>query len=193
MADSENEPAAVEKRPRPRWFWWVCGVLRGIWKAAFTPVTREAWWTRYVVYGLFAVIVVAVCIPVYSDGPGRSPQARSRAMTEWIFPALKMYAGDHDGRFPLTLWELVPHYVSEEVLDQSAYPDERWQRRYEWLYFSGATETTPANTILLASPEIGGQRRSQYRVIIRADGSTAFVSEEAFRKARPDRNAPRTR
>ena len=163
MADSENEAAPAEKKSSPRWVWIA-------WSAT-------------------ALLLASIAIPVYSDGPSMSPLVRNRVGRTTIFLAVKMYAGDHDGRFPSSLRELVPQYLSEDDFENSAWLDTKSLRRYEWLYFPGATETSSSDTIILASPGIGGKRPSEYRVVIRADGSGSVLFEKRFRELRPDRPA----
>ena len=153
MADSENEPVPAEKKPVPRWIWWVCGILG-------------------------AAFLVQIAISIYGRPSSPAFLTRSRAEGRSIFPALKMYAADHAGRYPRTLSELVPNYISHRI----AYRDPVSRRSYDWMYIQGLNETSPANWIVLASPtdQPDEDPNKLIRIVVRNVGDAEIISTDEF-------------
>ncbi len=100
------------------------------------------------------------------------------------FPALKMYASEHGGRYPFALGELEPDYLPPGASQTEAYRDPDSKRRYDWLYIPGLGETSPADWIVMASPSGQSANRADQaqRIILRNDGSVRFVDEAAYQR-----------
>ena len=92
------------------------------------------------------------------------------AMAKGIFPALKMYAGDHGGRYPITLQELEPDYLAN--FETIRYRAPEAGRRYDWFYIQGLREDSPAHWIVLASPtdQTGTDPAHRGRIAVYNDG-----------------------
>ncbi len=73
--------------------------------------------------------------------------------------ACKLYASDHEGRYPARLEELVPEYL----------PDKKLIGGYDCL---GGTDTEAANTLLLRSKSLTKDGR---RIVVRSDTTVELV------------------
>ena len=100
---------------------------------------------------------------------------KSLAQAKQIGVACKLYAADHDGKYPPTLDALLPDYLADnKVLVSPFAPDEPMG----YTYHPGLTEKSPPATILLEdqyAPSVAGQK-----VVIRADatGEVTKATEE---------------
>ena len=74
--------------------------------------------------------------------------------------ACKLYASDHEGRYPTKLDELVPEYLSDKKLIGG----------YDCL---GGTDTEAANTVLLRSKSLTKDGR---RIVVHSDTSVVLVA-----------------
>ena len=167
MADSANEAVSSPKRYR-----------FGIWVAIIVGI---------------AALLSAFIFPLCSYARRQQTAVFNFHCGLQIFSALEKYAQVHAGRFPQSLQELIPQYVTEEALDRLAYMDLESSNRYEWIYFPGVLQTSPPETLVLASPRFDIEKHHTNRIVIRADGSNRFLSEKTFREQRPDRFAvPKT-
>lgn len=93
------------------------------------------------------------------------------------FPALKMYASDHGGRYPFALAELEPDYLPSGASQTEAYHDPDSRRRYDWIYIAGLGDTSPADWIVMASPSGQSENRTdQARRIICATTAASASS-----------------
>ena len=152
MADSANEPVQEEKKPVPRWIWWVCGV--------------------------FALALL--CFLFYGQPAERAIRTKNFLRGKSLFPAIKMYAHDHDGQYPRSLSELVPDYLGS--VETSKYQDRDSQRRFDWFYIQSLSETSPATWIVLASPteQISGDRERRERIVIYNSGIADILPTGKF-------------
>lgn len=149
--------ADVQKPRRFRWLFWL---------------------------SMAGLLALAVTFPVCDGRAERSASVVNLLNAKSIFPALKLYAGDHDGRYPMSLRELVPAYPSQEHFEKAQFRDIDSDRRYEWAYVPGLIETDPANWIILASPtdQALEDAERKTRVIVRNDGSAFLASEAKLRQ-----------
>ena len=102
----------------------------------------------YVFIVLFAVILAGIALPVFNAVSERGRAAKSLGQAQQIGLACKMYAADNDGRFPKTLDELVPTYLSDKRLFICPLDSGKSPMGYE--YFGG-TENDDPHKILLQS------------------------------------------
>ncbi len=82
------------------------------------------------------------------------------AEAKQIAIACKLYASDHEGRYPARLEELVPEYL----------PDKKLIGGYDCL---GGTDTEEPNTVLLRSRSLTKEGR---RIVVHSDASVHLVA-----------------
>ena len=117
---------------------------------------------------------------VYFDG-GRSPVTKSISNCRQIVMALKWYASDHQGAYPLTLSEL----VSKDVLSHEDF--ERFNKAIlvdglplPWVYLPGLNDASPGDLPVVVSP--APVSRSGY-VVGWNDGGAMMINREEFEEA----------
>ena len=98
---------------------------------------------------------------------------------------LEGWANDHDGQYPLTLQQLVPMYMDEEVFfnycSWSAFSDGEAE---PLVYLGGLlTASAPGNLPLLVSPRPFASGRY---LVARKNGSVRAVSPEVYQQAMAD-------
>ena len=108
----------------------------------------------------------------------RSPRIENMVRQRSLFPAVKKYAGDHDGKFPEGLSDLPPDYISEGMIAANRFLDPKTGQLSDWIYFPGYSEASESNTIILASPVAHGK----YRILTRVDGSSIIFTDSEFPK-----------
>lgn len=122
------------------------------------------------------VFVVAIpagmALPAFAQVQNRAQETKTTADLKIVGMACKLYALDHDGKFPKTLEELVPKYLSDEtVLTGLKDPT----GRAGGLEYFGGSESDPKDKILAATtPRKPGQRR----LILHADNSVTTEKPE---------------
>lgn len=107
-------------------------------------------------------------------------RTRNVSLVRGLYPAIKMYAGEHGGRYPPDLLEIYPRYIS--TADAVRYRDYNSGRKYDWFYVAGLTELSPAHWILVASPteEINEDPDRRGRIVLRNDGKVEVIDADAF-------------
>ena len=122
-----------------------------------------------------AAIAAGVAWPMYqamqpksdltakSDVAGEA--ARSKENINQIALACRIYAGDHDGKFPPTLDVLTPDLLAAPFLTSPFAPDEPTG----YTYTPGLTIKSPAKDVLLTDKFAGKEHR---RIVAHVDGST---------------------
>ena len=118
------------------------------------------------VVALPVAMAAGMALPVFNKVSEKGKATRSLAQAKQIGLACKLYAGDHDGKFPPTLDALMPTYLTEaKVLVSPFAPDEP----LGYTYHPGLTEKSPPATILLEdqyAPGVAGQK-----VVVHVDDS----------------------
>ena len=111
------------------------------------------------------------------DG-SRSPLTRELSNLKQVALAIRMFAEDHDGKYPDNLDELFPNYLTWRML--------LYTRPYHGeppepiIYYSGYNDHSPVDSIMLASPHPFGESSEARRVIVRVDSSGIVVKESEF-------------
>jgi hypothetical protein len=157
VADPTNEPTMVAKKPKPRWVWWLGSV-----------------------FGL--LLLAAVFSAVYGRPSARAITTKNLSQGKGIYPAIKMYAGAHQGHYPRSLLELEPVYLDAGRVELTKYFDADSRRLYDWHYFQGLSEASPATWIVLASPtdQIYEDRARRGRIVVFNDGGAAVLPAGKF-------------
>ncbi|MEZ0274601.1 MAG: hypothetical protein ACAH88_06830, partial [Roseimicrobium sp.] len=166
FARSKHGP---ESRWKPKWTLSLVGLILAAFGTACTTVGlahHAAWLVREDV--------------VYFDG-GRSPVTKSISNCRQIVMALKLYASDHQGAYPLTLSEL----VSKDVLSHEDF--ERFNKAIlvdglplPWVYLPGLNDASPGDLPVVVSP--APVSRSGY-VVGWNDGGAMMINREEFEEA----------
>jgi len=99
----------------------------------------------------------------------------------------RLYADDHDGRFPNHLSELVPDYLSQADLDKNGYlfraSEDDPVILMDWLYFGAGFDETNAPPLLIASPQATApDGKKQSRVIVAPDTSGMVIREAQYQE-----------
>jgi hypothetical protein len=136
--------------------------------------------------GKLALLIVLgflllISLPALIPNSGPKPEAkRTKFLSQMkgVFPALRMYADDHDGKFPALLTDLEPNYLAEGSLARLTFKDNTSGKFVEPVYFPGYTASTPPGTILLGSTLSGGR----YRVVVYADGSATVPLDAKYQE-----------
>lgn len=117
-------------------------------------------------------------LPVFSSAQEKGRQAADLNTLRQLSVALRIYATDNNGKYPATLKVLVNSKIleNEELLE---FKDRKSGQRIPWVYNSKLTDSSPAGSLLLASPVAGknGSRAAAFN-----DGSARIITAEEFEK-----------
>ena len=140
----------------------------------------------------FRVLIVVLVVLISGCAAERSPANRNLQIAKGLFYALKMYAGDHEGKYPQFLQQLVPNYLNEEQWANVMYRDPVSDRRYDWLYFAAPNDSVQISWILLASPssQLYKDENRRQRIVVQADGVAEVVPEEKFQSRIRSQGSP---
>jgi len=96
--------------------------------------------------------------------------------------ALREYAGDHGGIYPLYLHELTPDYLGAWDYVRYSAVDSRWQPKpkYDWLYFAGGHDGKHLPHIIIASPQAVTEGRANKRIVVYDDLSPVVIPEDQY-------------
>lgn len=121
--------------------------------------------------------------PMMSSVQQQGSQTKLISNGREVVLALKLYAGDHDGRYPATLQELITSgtLTNAELLTLASTPT---GEKKPWLYDKTLTDTSPGICMVLAAPFTTGAGGKQTRIVVRNDGSAESISEEDFQRAK---------
>jgi type II secretory pathway pseudopilin PulG len=117
----------------------------------------------------FLGIIAGIALPVFNTVQERALVTRSITQAKTIGLALKVYARDHDGRYPARLDDIVPNYLSNKrllicPLGSSGYN-----------YFgAGITNDAPPTTVLLTSQ---ATTRRHERIVVHLDTTPDLEQE----------------
>jgi hypothetical protein len=124
---------------------------------------------------LLSPILAGIALPVFAEVKDRGNQTRALSDIKQVGTACKIYAADHDGRFPPKLEDLIPDYLPDAGLLACTYPDPKNPVAFE--YFGGSEKDDPKK-ILIASPAIEGKGR----VFLYVDGSGMAKSRGTLKR-----------
>ena len=116
---------------------------------------------------------------IYMTGLGK--QSAELSNMKQVALALTLFAGDHDGRFPKKLDELIPDYLSNHKLFFTTAMD--GDPPQPIIYYTGYNTRDNQATIILASPrpfESASERRT--RVVAYVDNSASIILETQYQE-----------
>lgn len=124
-------------------------------------------------------ILSGVLAPGITGVKTQAEQAKSLNNARTIAIALKLYASEHDGKFPVSLDTL----ISEGFLPKGTAltcVNPVTKQLETWLYDSSLTDSSPATAVLLASKCAFKQKGTSVRLVVYLDGRAEFINETAF-------------
>jgi Tfp pilus assembly major pilin PilA len=129
----------------------------------------------YIFVAIFGVaIIAAIALPVFSSVTSRAQGTKELSDMRQVMMAAKMYAIDNDGKFPDSLEQLTPNYISDPNILFTVTSSGREQ----FTYIPGSTEVSPAETIVLVSPVVRRNRRA----VATADGAAMLLDEIEYQQ-----------
>ena len=137
------------------------------------------------------VVVVVVFLGFYFVAPGsaihsQGMRTKNLSNAKQLAIACRLYANEHEGRFPMHLSELEPDYVAPGTLIElrCASIGEDHDPRYtmDWLYFGGGFNETAPPSVLMASPQATTVGKPQKREVIRGDFSGSILDEDQYQE-----------
>ncbi|HEY3899386.1 MAG TPA: hypothetical protein VGM54_12270 [Chthoniobacter sp.] len=98
--------------------------------------------------------------------------------------ACRLYALEHQDRFPSHLDELEPKYVPHGELEELRrfYAGQRPGNQMDWLYFGAGFEVKSPPQLLLASPQAMSIRGTQWRVVFSRNTTGSLVAEDEYER-----------
>ena len=124
---------------------------------------------------LLSPLLAGIALPVFGEVKERGMQTKALSEAKQVGTACKIYATDHDGKFPAKLEDLVPDYLPDATLLGCKYPDPK--NPVPWEY-SGGSEKDEPTKVLLASPAV----EKKGRVFIYVDGSGVVKSRSKLKQ-----------
>jgi hypothetical protein len=140
------------------------------------PKSQRWKWLAWFAAALFLLAVV-LSLPTFRGTSEDNPGAKNLARLKKIGAACRLYAMDNGGAYPNSLEQLDPDYLSTVAQQSLRYFDPISRTRSNWIYLPGYTAQSPAATIILAAPRAAP---NGYRLVLRADITSAFVSEQEY-------------
>ena len=138
----------------------------------------------------FGALVTGICLaaalwvlPIWPATRGR--QTRSLSNAKQLATGCKLYAIDHQGRFPVHLGELVPDYIP--TLDGLRYlsgrQSEKSNVQFDWLYFGAGFGDSDSLPVLIASPQATTiEKNMQRRIVVDSSTSGQIIRESAYQE-----------
>lgn len=132
--------------------------------------------TGYLSFVLVTLSFLAgLALPVFSEVKDRGELTKTLSNAKQIGTACRIYAVDHQGRFPVKLEELVPDYLPDPTILDCRYPDPK--NPVPYVYFGGS-ENDPPRKVLIASPKVANKGR----VFVYVDGGGEAKSKLALKR-----------
>jgi hypothetical protein len=133
------------------------------------------------------VAAVVISLPIFGRTAARGTLTKNLSNAKQLGTGVRLFAMDHQGRFPMHLSELFPDYVPSEnwrellfirarVTEDESFP----APQYEWLYFGAFCDEQHRPTILIASPQVFYEKGKLKRIIVFGDGSGTLADDEEF-------------
>ena len=145
---------------------------------------REFWkWFGFAM--LAGAMALGLALPVFGRTAVRGAQTKNLSNAKQLALAVRVYAQDNEGRFPLHLSDLVPDYIPGENLDHLLFAakigdEDNPRLKYDWLYFGAGFRDTNPPPLLIASPHAFRDDKKQRRIVIYADGTGAVINDEQY-------------
>ncbi|MEA3211118.1 MAG: hypothetical protein QOE70_4175 [Chthoniobacter sp.] len=142
--------------------------------------------------GKWATLVVVVVLvglfawPAY--GPGvPSVVFRNLSYAKQLGLAAKLYAADHQGRYPVHLSEVMPDYLPADAWKKMLFEPMMTSQttapaRYDWIYFGAFTDENKPPRILIASPQAITDSGKSRRVVINGNISGEIMDEGRYQE-----------
>jgi hypothetical protein len=126
---------------------------------------------------VLALLIISIALPIHTNVALRSPITVQLSNLKQLKLGLRLYAEDHDGRFPTHLAELleVP-YIPAEI---SQFHDPTTKTPKDWIYYAGHTLHDSPDTMLLASPVTV---EKQKRMVATVHTFGEIIAESEFQK-----------
>lgn len=124
---------------------------------------------------LTAPVLAGIALPVFGEVRERGNQTKALSQIKQVGTACRIYAIDHDGKFPAKLEDLIPNYLPDASQLACPYPDPKHPVPFE--YYGGSEKDDPKN-ILIASPAVEGKGR----VFLYVDGSGMVKSRSTLKR-----------
>ena len=130
-------------------------------------------------------LAIGLALPVFGQTAVRGTQTKNLSNAKQLALAVRVYAQDFEGRFPVHLSELVPDYIPRENLDDFLYASKIGKEddprlKHDWLYFGAGFDEKNPPPLLIASPHAFKDKKKQKRIVIYADGSGGVVNDEQY-------------
>ena len=120
-------------------------------------------------------ILAGVALPVFSEVKEKANLTKALSNAKQIGIGCKIYAADHDGKFPPNLDDLVPDYLPDAAALACPYPDPKHPVPFEYL---GGSEKDDPQKVLVSSPEVPGKGR----VFVYVDGSGIVKTRQQLKR-----------
>ena len=130
-------------------------------------------------------LAVGLALPVFGKTAVRGTQTKNLSNAKQLALAVRIYAQDFEGQFPVHLSDVVPDYISGENLDDFLYAskigeEDNPRQKHDWLYFGTGFDEKNPPPLLIASPHAFRDGKKQKRIVIYADGSGSVVNDEQY-------------
>ncbi|MEI6713864.1 MAG: hypothetical protein WCO60_08940 [Verrucomicrobiota bacterium] len=109
----------------------------------------------------------------------RATQAKAMNEARNIAMAIRKYANEHNGVFPHTLESLFTSGTLSQGTSTTV-ENPLLKQLKSWMYDSSLTDAGSGRSIMLASRSGFKTNEASVRLVVYADGSTAFISESEF-------------
>jgi len=108
------------------------------------------------VAGVVIVAAVFLLLPLFRTTAVRGVQTKNLSTAKQLATGCKVYASDHEGRFPIHLSELEPDYIPDVAAMQCAIVRDGKDtgEKVDWLYFGAGFSEGQSPSILIASPQM---------------------------------------
>ena len=168
MSETPPVPPAAERPARPRRVARILGIAGGSSIA------------------LFVLVLIVESYWIESSSLNTQLGHLLRMMN-----AISMYAEDHEGRLPPTLWALIPNDIGQEDFSRYRYRYVTKGELLDWLCFpKEKLKGLPPDTILLAAPGTSiGEFGKQERLVLKPDHADS-IPEAEFQRLIREQNPP---
>ena len=136
---------------------------------------------------LLCGLVAVLLLPIWGRMSPGSPLTRDLSNAKNLGLAAKLYAVDHEGRFPMHLSELIPDYLNASNWDGLQFDarndiHDHVLSKQDWLYFGSFFDEKNPPPILIASPQTPTGTKTKKRIIIRGDGTGSLVKDDEYQQ-----------
>ena len=144
---------------------------------------RNFW--KWVLIAAVLTVVWFALFPPYTLSPMVAQRVRNLSNAKQLGLAAKLYAVDHEGRFPMHLSELTAEYIQMESWENLQFDPRKdihdhVRPKQDWLYFGAFFDEKNPPPILIASPQTLTGTKILKRIVIRSDNSAQTVNENDY-------------